>query len=271
MNTRKRIIIVLVFLLSLGLAGCGPGQAFGPTLTSIPTDTPTPTDTLRPPNTPIPTRVHTSTETPTPKKAPTDTVPAPDISLEYLNGVRVVFIDTFDDPSRGGWGLSPGALGIKNGVLELSGKSWNGFQRKNKFTTGKGLIIDFSYTPSSVFTACVYNGQPNTDLYKRFGVYLYNTRAVRNILIGKYKLESTNLSGKFVIKPDTTYSLLLAVLPKGGFLTLIWDPSSPAEAIYYRVTLGADWADLNYYFRIDASNGTVQFDNYREIVFDSVK
>ena len=271
MNPRKRITSVLVLLLSLGLAGCGPGQAFGPTLTSIPTDTPTPTDTLRPPNTPIPTRVRTSTKTPTPIKTPTDTLPAPDISLEYLNGVRVVYIDTFDDPSGGGWSFNSSVSGIKNGVFELSGKSWNGFQRKNKFTTGEGVIIDFSYTLGSAINACVYNGQSKTDLYKRFGVNINNTRAATNIWIGKYSLKSTNLSGNFVIKPDTTYSLLLAVLPKGGFLILIWDPSSPAGAIYYRVTMGADWADLNYYFRIDANNGTVQFDNYREIVFASVK
>jgi hypothetical protein len=67
---------IAIFILALGLliSSCGPGGAFGPTLTPVPTLTPIPTST----NTPIP---PTPTSTSTPEPTATDTpVPTPTIS-----------------------------------------------------------------------------------------------------------------------------------------------------------------------------------------------
>jgi hypothetical protein len=57
----RRIAIFCLVFLGLALAGCGPGQLFGPTLTPTPTDTPTPTST------PTATATSTPTATPTPR------------------------------------------------------------------------------------------------------------------------------------------------------------------------------------------------------------
>jgi len=63
---------LILFLLSFFLPSCGPGQLFGPPLTSTPTVTPTftptltPTATLTPTLTPTPTATFTRTPSPTP-------------------------------------------------------------------------------------------------------------------------------------------------------------------------------------------------------------
>ncbi len=80
-----------------------------------------------------------------------------------------------------------------------------------------------------------------------------------------------NLSGNFYPIPDTTYSLLMALLPDGEFLGVIWDPSTPTNTIFYRENIGKNWANLTWRFAIGADKGTILFDNYREITFDSVK
>ena len=254
------------------MVGCGPGQIFGPPVTEPPwipppTDTPTPTDTPRPTITPRPTR------TPTPTKAPTDPVPAaPDKSSEYLYGVQVVYIDTFDDPSKGGWSFDSSLSGIKDGAFELPGNNnWNGLERKKKFVTGEGVIVDFSFATGSDFMANMYSGQFNTDSYRQFGVRDNNTQIMKNYWLGTSQLAPTDISGGFVLKPDTPYSLLMAVLPNSGFLIVIWDPSDPAVTIYHRANFGADWADLNRTFQIQANIGIIQVADFREITFKSAK
>ncbi len=72
-------------------------------------------------------------------------------------------------------------------------------------------------------------------------------------------------------KPDTNYSLLMALLPNGEFLGVIWDPSDPSETIFYREKIGKNWSNLTWTFAIGADRGAILFDNFREITFDSVK
>jgi hypothetical protein len=48
MNTKYYGLVICFLAVSLLIAGCGPGQLLGPTLTPIPTPTPTPTPTPKP-------------------------------------------------------------------------------------------------------------------------------------------------------------------------------------------------------------------------------
>ena len=242
-------------LLTVLLSGCAPASTpVPPTFTPLPTDTPLPTKTPVPTKTPIP---------------PTATIPAPDKTLEFLNGVQVVYIDTFDNPSRGGWGFDAGK--VKDGILEVIGKNWNGLVRDRDFNDNQGIIVDFTYTKGSVFEMLVDTGDWYTDPYKRFGIYMENNHARVNVWASKNGLGGANLSGNFAPKPDTTYSLLMALLPDGEFLGVIWDPSDLSKTIYYREKIGKNWSNLTWKFRIGADSGTILFDNYREITFDSVK
>jgi hypothetical protein len=244
-------------LLILLISACAPvpTPSIMPTSTSLPTATPLPT------NTPIPTKTLIP---------PTATIQAPDKASEYLNGVQVTSIDNFDvDTPKWGSGLYSG--GIKNGVLEVIGKDWNGIGREKKFHDNQGIIVDFTYTRGSVFEMYVDNGDSDTDSYKRFGIYMDNNYAIVNVFAGNNGLGGANLLGNFSPKPDTTYSMLMALLPDGEFLGVIWDPSDSTHTIYYREKIGKNWSDLTWKFSIGADKGTIVFDNFREITFDSAK
>ncbi len=58
MNTKCKAVAICVFMFSMILSGCGPGQIFGPTVTPMPTFTSIPT------RTPTPTRTHVPTPKP---------------------------------------------------------------------------------------------------------------------------------------------------------------------------------------------------------------
>jgi len=245
--------IVLTVLLS----GCAPASTPVP-----PTSTPLPLPT----DTPIPTKTPVPTKTPIP---PTATIQPPDKSLEFLNNVQVVYIDTFDDSSRGGWGFDAGK--VKDGVLEVIGKNWNGLVRDRDFKDNQGIVVDFTYTEGSVFEMLMDTGEWSTDPYKRFGVYVENNAPKINVWVKQNFLGGSYMSGNLKPKPDITYTVLMVLLPDGGFLCTVWDPSDPSKSLYYREGVGKNWSNLTWKFRIGADSGTILFDNYREITFDSVK
>ncbi len=255
MKKTIRSMFLVFVVLTILLSGCAPASTPVP-----PTNTPLPTDTPLPTKTPIPTKTLIP---------PTATIPAPEKSLEYLNGVQVVYIDTFDNPNKGGWGFDAGT--VKDGVLEVVGKNWNGLGREKEFKEGVGIVMDFTYTKGSVFEVYVDRGDWATDTYKRFGIYVENNYARVNVWAGGNALGGANLSGNFSPKPDTNYTLMMALLPNGEFLGVIWDPSDPTKTIFYREKIGKNWSGLTWRFAIGADSGTILFDNYREIKFDSVK
>ena len=253
----QSVFLAFVFLTIL-LSGCAPASTPVP-----PTSTPPPLPT----ETPLPTKTPVPTKTPIP---PTATIQAPDKTLEYLNGVQVVNIDTFDlVTDKWGSGLISG--GISNGVLTVIGNNWNGIGRNRSFNDNQGIIIDFTYTKGSVFEMFVDSGDWFTDPYKRFGIYIDNNYARVDVWAGKNGLGGARLSGNFLPKPDTNYSLLMAILPNGEFLGVIWNPSDPSKTIYYREKFDEKWSNLTWRFALGADKGTILFDNYREIIFDSVK
>jgi hypothetical protein len=248
------VTTMLVILVVLNIRRRTPDYPFIPvTFTPSLTDTPVPT------NTPLPTKT---------RIPPTATVPAPDKSVEYLNGVQVVYIDTFSNPDMKGWDFPAGR--IQNGELEVFGKDW--VARKGQFKDGQGIIIDFSYTKGSVFDMFVDNGDFGTNPYKSFGVNITkNNIAMANVWSDNNWLGGAILSGNFTPKPDITYSLLIAILPKGEFLEVIWNPSDPSQTLYYRKIIDKNWSDLTWTFKFGAEEGATIFDNYREIKYESVK
>jgi hypothetical protein len=66
MASRTAMILAAVCLSAFALAGCGPGQPFGPTLTPTPSPTATDTPTATPTSTPTSTETPAITLTPTP-------------------------------------------------------------------------------------------------------------------------------------------------------------------------------------------------------------
>src|SRR5260221_6301490 len=119
MNTKQTFRALLVLVMSLAVAGCGPGQILGqtqtfpppiaatPTPTDPPTATPTSTPTYTPTNTPTDTPTatptstptHTPTDTLTPTDTPTDTdtpVPPTDTPTATLTPTPTLDPGVFD-------------------------------------------------------------------------------------------------------------------------------------------------------------------------------
>ena len=110
-----------------------------------------------------------------------------------------------------------------------------------------------------------------SDEYKRFGVYIGSNLADTNAYSGRTDLGGTKLSGNLALEPGKSYSLLIAILPDGEFLEVIWDPSNSLEGMSHREKFDETWAGLTWIFYVAVNHGTVQFDNFQEIDFSSAK
>ncbi|MGB8980448.1 MAG: hypothetical protein WCC12_01085, partial [Anaerolineales bacterium] len=191
----------------------------------VATNTPQLTTTSRP--------THTSTPRPTPTPiTPTPTVAPPAVLTKYLESVRIVKVDTFDNGAR--WNAS---YEISNGVLQLVGEggdAWYGLAHNGTFQEGEGVIINFKFTAEENFEMYFDNRVWNTNSYKRFGVYVRRGYSSANLFFGKEGRGSGSIPGNFSLSPDTWYSLFMVVGKEGDFLALIWDPSNPDRSFRYR-------------------------------------
>jgi hypothetical protein len=114
------------------------------------------------------------------------------------------------------------------------------------------------------------NGEEDTDSYRRFGLGVENDSVYLNSQVGKDELDGT-FDGNLALMPNTTYSTLLAILPDGEFLHVIWDPSDPTETLSYLKKFDETWFQLSWAFHLPANKGSIIFDNYQEIRFGGLK
>lgn len=123
MNTKPYRLAIVLFLVGYLLAGCGPGQMFGPTLT------PTPTVTLTPTLTPTLTATVTITVTPTLTPTLTPTITPTEVPLSERDGKTIataIVIEAGDEFS-----------GIGMEYLWLDGH-YPGYKRGGQSTTFDG-------------------------------------------------------------------------------------------------------------------------------------
>ena len=221
------------------------------------------------------------TEAPDQSPAETDT---PDISTsdasilvtgsgnpldDYLNDVKIVEVDSFDEPLANQWNVINGTL--ENGTLKIIGNNnYDGVSRNRDFREGEGIIIDFSYSQDSVFELFMDRGEYNSDTYKRFGVYIDNDFVSVNER-GGGNLGGAGFSGNLTLQPGTNYSALIAILPNAEFLQVIWDPNDPSGSLSYREQMDQSWLGMNWDFYVQAGKGTILLDNFREIKFSGAK
>ena len=219
-----------------------------------------------------PTAVTIETQTPVNTVVPTITIPAPDRLSEYLNDVQILSMDTFDDPVGSGWNIDAGK--IENGVMELVGNAdWSFSYWTGEFGANEGIVIDFNYSTNSLSEIFLEYGIWNTDEYKRFGAYIGGGQATLDEYRGKEDKDygGAILSGNLELQPGRTYSLLIAILPNGEFLEVIWDPSNPSETLSYREKIDETWTGLTWTIWIGVNQGTIQFDNFNQIRFGGAK
>lgn len=192
--------------------------------------------------------------------------PAPTASIENtFPNLSVVKTDSFDDPNDPEWWFDASVAEIKNGVLQIVGKNWRGGDYAEDLNKGFGIIVNFKYTKDSKFEMYFYNGDWDTDSYKRFGVQISNNDVMQSIWQGKTQTPQQSIVGSLSLNPGTWYSLLLIIRKNNEFFAHIWNPENPAQAIEYKNTFTADWRDLPWTFHIQAYNGTILFDDFKEM------
>jgi hypothetical protein len=216
-----------------------------------PTSTPEPTPTLE----------LTSTATSIP---PTSTVAPPAILTDTFDNVRIVSIDTFDQPTNANWDLSKGGE-INNGVLKVDEAL---ITHSSDYNESNGIVVNFKYTKDSKLTASFFQIDPP----RQFIVSL--SRHVVGIALfeGSKCLECTDspLRGNLSPQPDTWYSLLMAIGKNGDLLGIIWDPVNPSKVIMARRKI-ENWSGSTWKFFLATHDGTVSFDDFTEIEFESIK
>jgi len=233
----------------------------------VPLSEPDLTSTVSRTSTPAASITHTPANTPIP---PSATIPVSNNPLESQNDVQVLYMDTFDDPLGSEWNIYAGT--IENGVMEIIGnENWNGASRNGEFGENQGVVIDFNYSTDSLSEIFVEHDVWNTDQYRRFGVYIGSNQAQVNEYDGKNDHGGANLFGNLTLKPDRTYSLLIAILPNRELLEVIWDPSNASETLSYREKFDETWAGLTWTLWIGVNQGIIQFDNFNEIRFSGAK
>jgi hypothetical protein len=161
---------------------------------------------------------------------------------KYLENPRIVRHNKFDSPA--GWNADKE---ISNGVLKLT-----------------------MFTPGEFFEMYLENGEWNTPPYKRIGIYINRGYADVNLFSGEEGVSSNHISGNLYPKPETWYSVFMAIGDGGDFLIIVWDPSNPGRYLRYREVID-NWKEKNWMFRTQVNEGTIIYDNFMEIEFDSIK
>jgi|APSaa5957512622_1039677.scaffolds.fasta_scaffold06328_5 hypothetical protein len=247
-------ILFFILLATIILAGCN-GQTIAPTEMPAPTLTYTPE--------PTPTITPTPTKTPIP---PTPTVEPPSVLQDYLEDVVVMSTDDFS--SSEGWDLWSGK--ISDGVLEVEGDKWQGLGKKGTFPEGTGILLNFKYEKDSVFEIYYDYGEWQTDEYRRFGIYYWETYPRANLWLGKKGLGFNSLTGNLKPNSETWYTLLMVTDKDGEFLAVIWDNESPGRTAVYHEK-NEKWADYIWNLRIGVNKGAIIFDDFMEIKFSGIK
>ena len=209
------------------------------------------------------TLVPTETHTPVPTFTPTVAPPVP--LQKYLDDVRVTYIDDFSSDS--GWDL--GVAEISDGVLELTGRNWNGFTGPESFPEGTGFLIKFKFSKGAVFQAYYNSGEWQTDNYRRFGIYYRDDYPKADLWLGRRALGYKNLPGTLDAEYGIWYTLLMATDTNGELLAVIWETSHPEKASFYHET-NPKWAGYDWTFRIGADEGSITFDDFMEITFSDI-
>ena len=213
----------------------------------------------------------TTSRTPVPTRTLTPTTAPPEMLTEFLEGVQIAQTDTFEGNTN--WDTYPsGEVYIRDGKLTINGTSpWNSSSTyKSSLGEGDGVYFDFTYSQGPEYEMYYDVGKWQTDTYRRFGVYGYgNPRS--NLWQGLNAIGGGYLVGNLGTRPDTWYSILMAIGDDAEFLAVIWDPKEPSKYLVYNEIINEKWVGKTWKFRFGANQGTINIDNFGQFTFESIK
>lgn len=254
------VVAVIGILTLAGIAFFGAKLFQTPAATTVATEVVAPTDSLAP--------VATSTEQPT--SIPATEAPVPDAMLsQFFTDYQVVSNNTFDDPSGNGWNVQSGK--IENGIMEIIGNDNNdGAWFAQEIQESNAILLDFNFVEQSTFLVYINYGSYGTAQFRRFGMFVENGSPITDIYEGDQYIWK-GFTGDLAVKAGKPYRIMLAILPQGELLEVVWDPENPGNTLEYRNQYDNTWSGLPWTLVIQASKGTVQFDNFQVVRFSGVK
>ena len=135
----------------------------------------------------------------------------------FVEGVRITAFDGFESAGAGQWELVSERVVIEDGMVRLGSKIYRDTRLINHsaLNAKEGVIFDFMFTSGSQVYAYLDHSLFIKNDYKRFGVEtgLIPSTNIRN---GIELIPPALLVGNLTPKPDTWYSMLLAVDEAGG-------------------------------------------------------
>ena len=194
---------------------------------------------------------------------------SPYMVKSYLSNVNITFYDNFD--SNSGWPLYDVGT-VSSGSLEITGDgNWNGIEREEKFVEKSGFVLKFKYTKVNDFEIYFDNGVFETSPYRRFGVYIYNSKPSSNLWVGNELNSSGAFIGNLKMESNNWYNLMMVIGENGEFLTVLWDPNNSAKKLVYKYTGSNEtWKDKTWKLHFGADIGTITIDDFEIITFEKI-
>ena len=201
------------------------------------------------------------------------TIAPPNILIQFLEGVRVVSTDPFDGHSN--WRTSPSEdVYIRDGEMTINSSTpWNSRSdyTKSSFREGNGVYFQYMYSPGTLILTYYDVGEWATDNYRSFGIYGFGN-PYANLWQGPNPIGGFGyLVGNLDTRPDTWYSILMAIGDDAEFLAVIWDPKEPSKYLVYNEIINEKWVGKTWKFRFGANQGTINIDNFGQFTFESIK
>jgi hypothetical protein len=185
--------------------------------------------------------------------------------------MKIISYDGFDSGSEDSWEFVSDRVGIEDEMVQMDGKIYRDTRivQTDPINTGEGVIFDFKYSFGSQLYAYLDYSMFIKDDYKRFGVET-GTNTQTNIRNGIELIPPALLVGNLTPKPDTWYSMLIAVDEAGELLVMIWDPENPESKIRYYGNFNEDWENIPWQFAVSINKGNLSIDNYRKFTFTNI-
>jgi hypothetical protein len=194
------------------------------------------------------------------------------IANQYLTDARIVSTDSFDNLRN--WRVEPANSSLTDGVFQMTGTAfWHShFSYRKKFSAGDGLMLNFEVQQANAQSEFVFtSGDWLTDSFRQFGIYA-GVRPQADLFQGKADLGGDSLLGDLRLRPSVTYSLLLAVGPRGHVEAVIWDPAADTQRAVYDLLGDRSWIGRKWTFMPKANAGeTIYVDNFYSIAFTDIR
>jgi hypothetical protein len=231
----------------------------GPTITPMPSMTSTPANTA----------------TPTCKSTP-------DATDTMFPGARITWYDDFECAQLNyGWGIgntNPTLTAVVSGsVVTVHADEvkdvFDGLSRTNQNTgDNSGILMLFRIQEGTSANLFINTGMWETSDYRRWGLDIGNTSFQKTLWEGwdgqGWKWLSENFPTK-LLQPGKWYYLFIRLGDAGQVTMKVWDKDDPSRHADFQRNMGSTWAKRKWVSMFQVYKGTLEIDEYQEMIFEA--